>query len=345
MSSIAGPRTARRLVLLLASALLAPTVILPQPAIAGPRPVSPSPANEGGTPLLRDVLEATGRGYVRANAAAAASRTRQRTLDAELRAINDRLAALAPQVAEVTAEAYRLGRIGPTTMLLNSASPDQFLARAKSLEVLARRNDARLSALHAARSRAIRAKARIDAEVAEEQRLLSVMARQKADAEQALRLVGGESTRGFVSATSPIARQSPRGSDGSWPRQSCTENDPTTTGCVTPRLLFALNEANRAGFTRFVSCFRPVGPYEHPKGRACDFSSSRRGFSGDAGGAERLYGNNLAAFFVRNADKLGVLYVIWYRQIWFPATGWRSYGGAFGDPSSDHTNHVHLSVL
>ena len=37
------------------------------------------------------------------------------------------------------------------------------------------------------------------------------------------------------------------------------------------------------------------------------------------------YGNNLMAFLVRNADRLGVLYVIWFRQIWFPATGWKSY--------------------
>ena len=63
-----------------------------------------------------------------------------------------------------------------------------------------------------------------------------------------------------------------------------------------------------------------------------------------ATGGDRVYGNNLAAFFVRNASQLAVLYVIWYRQIWLPATGWRSYGGANGDPSSDHTNHVHLSV-
>ena len=34
------------------------------------------------------------------------------------------------------------------------------------------------------------------------------------------------------------------------------------------------------------------------------------------------------AFLVRNADRLGVLYVIWNRQIWFPATGWKSYRGA-----------------
>jgi hypothetical protein len=46
------------------------------------------------------------------------------------------------------------------------------------------------------------------------------------------------------------------------------------------------------------------------------------------------------AFLVRNADRLGVLYVIWNRQIWFPATGWKSYRGA-----SAHTDHVHVSML
>jgi hypothetical protein len=52
----------------------------------------------------------------------------------------------------------------------------------------------------------------------------------------------------------------------------------------------------------------------------------------------------LAAFFVRNAERLGVLYVIWFKQIWTPAAGWHRYGRAGGDPSSDHTNHVHVSL-
>jgi hypothetical protein len=47
---------------------------------------------------------------------------------------------------------------------------------------------------------------------------------------------------------------------------------------------------------------------------------------------------------VENAQALGVQYVIWYRQIWFPASGWRTYNLAYGDPNTDHTNHVHLSI-
>jgi len=52
------------------------------------------------------------------------------------------------------------------------------------------------------------------------------------------------------------------------------------------------------------------------------------------------YGNDLMAFLVRNADRLGILYVIWFAQVWFPATGWSTYHG----PSS-HKDHVHVSML
>ena len=75
-----------------------------------------------------------------------------------------------------------------------------------------------------------------------------------------------------------------------------------------------------------------------------DFAAQRDGFGGAASGGDKTYGDNLSSYFIGNADRLGVLYVIWYRQIWLPSSGWMSYSGAYGDPSSDHTNHVHLSV-
>jgi hypothetical protein len=150
---------------------------------------------------------------------------------------------------------------------------------------------------------------------------------------------------GYVNINSPLATPAPRNADGSWPAENCILDDPTTTGCITPRLLHAAQEARKAGFTHFYSCFRPSGPYEHPKGRACDFAAAPDGFGGIATGADKTYGANLAAYFVKNASSLGVLYVIWFRQVWTPAVGWHAYSGGNGDPSSDHTNHVHLSVI
>ncbi len=325
-----------------AAALLSGVAFGPGGASAAP---NPNPGNEGSTPLLRDVLSETSKGYIEARNAVTKSRGRQLQLQLELQKAQETIKDMEPEIALVATTSYRNGRIGPMSLLLNSASPDEFLQRATALDLLAARDNARLAKLNAALDQASRAKAAIDAELKEEQKQLTVMAKQKTEAEKALKLVGGKATGGFVSATSPVARPAPRNNDGGFSSQGCTADDPTTGRCVTPRTLHMLKEAQRLGFKRFVNCFRPGGPYEHPKGRACDFSSEQNGFGGDATGNDKLYGNNLAAFFVRNADRLGVMYVIWYRQFWSPATGWNSYGGAGGDPSSDHTNHVHISML
>ncbi|SDZ38225.1 hypothetical protein SAMN05444365_11241 [Micromonospora pattaloongensis] len=324
--------------------LLAGMAVAPSPAAAAPSNPA-APGNEGGTPLLRDVLDKTGRNFVAARNAVDNSRKRQLQLSVELRRVQSRINSLLPEVGHVAANAYRTGRVGPMMLLLNSSGSDDFINRAEGLDMIAMRDNQKLRDLNELREQATRAKAAIDAELAEQKKQYKVMEKQKKDAERALQLVGGKATGGFVSATSPVAKAAPRNPDGSWPGQSCSQADPTTSGCVTPRTLHALKEAQRAGFKRFVGCFRTGDMYEHPKGRACDFSMQNQGFGGAATGNDKLYGNNLAAFFVRNADRLGVLYVIWYRQVWFPATGWSVYTLAGGDPSSDHTNHVHLSMI
>jgi peptidoglycan DL-endopeptidase CwlO len=150
---------------------------------------------------------------------------------------------------------------------------------------------------------------------------------------------GGDDAVGPSVSDAPAAEPFEGDSNG------CTEDDPSPAdGCLTPRTLHALEQTQIAGFRRFVSCYRPSGAGEHPKGRACDFSSEPDGFGGDAAGEDYEYGQNLAGWLVENADALGVQYVIWYRQIWLPSSGWKSYTRAYGDPSSDHTNHVHLSI-
>lgn len=127
--------------------------------------------------------------------------------------------------------------------------------------------------------------------------------------------------------------------------EGCTEDDPTTSGCLTPRTLHVYNETKAAGFDRYVSCYRSGGGGEHPLGRACDWAANASGFvDAAATGGDKDYGDRLAAWYVNNASALGVEYVIWYRQFWSPGSGWRSYSGANGTPAADHTNHVHVSV-
>ncbi|MFC3501500.1 coiled-coil domain-containing protein [Micromonospora krabiensis] len=300
--------------------------------------------NEGGTKKLRDALEATARAHLEAKAKLDNSKRRQTALVAEMATLQSRVNELTVQVGEVAAQSYRLGRLTPTSMLLNSASPEAFLQRAANLDLMAQRDGKRLRDLTEAREEAQRAKIAIDGEVREQQKQLAVIAKKKKEAEAALAEVSGGGSGGFSGGSSTSAKPAPRNADGSWPSERCSVNDPTTSGCITPRTLNALQQTQAAGYKRHVSCYRSGGDGEHPKGRACDFAAATNGFEDrSATGGDKSYGDSLAAWHVRNANRLGVLYVIWYRQIWHPGTGWRAYSGG-GSPAADHTNHVHLSM-
>ncbi|MGQ5263415.1 coiled-coil domain-containing protein [Micromonospora sp. ZYX-F-536] len=315
----------------------------PLPAHAAPTTPTPSGHEEDGEPkLLNDVIEKANRDYSAAKSKLDKSKKRQLELALEVDKANAELEALAPQVGQIASQSYRTGRIGAIAMLLESDAPDSFVQRAAVLDEMNMVNEKKLSEVNAVKSRAEQAKLALDAEVREQQKQTALMAKEKRDADKALALVGGKGfTGGLVSATSPVARLGPgRTADGDWKSESCSENDPTTSGCVTPRTLHAYKEVKRAGFNRFVGCYRSGGPWEHPKGRACDWSLQKSGFSPWHNEDTRTYGNNVAAFLIRNADRLGIYYVIWNRQIWFPATGWKSYSGP-----SNHTDHVHMSML
>jgi hypothetical protein len=163
--------------------------------------------------------------------------------------------------------------------------------------------------------------------------------------------VGATAVRtGIDWSTLPAARAAPRNSDGSWPGESCSVDDPTpASGCITPRTLHMHNETKRLGWNWYVSCYRPGDRYEHPKGRACDWAAFQDGFvNRSASGSNKVYGDRLAEFYAKNANALGVMYVVWYCQIWQVGSGWHRYnstGSKCGDsPANDHTNHVHVSI-
>jgi hypothetical protein len=147
-------------------------------------------------------------------------------------------------------------------------------------------------------------------------------------------------------STMPLAsaEPAPRNPDGSWPDEGCyIHPDPTTgTGCVTPRLIHLVQQATAAGFPK-PGCYRVDDHGEHPRGRACDWMMTS---GGEASGAQKARGDAMAAWAVANADRLAIMYVIWYRMIWTPAGGWHAYDNPWGgdDPSGWHTNHVHISV-
>jgi hypothetical protein len=336
-------RPRRWLVLALAPLVAASALSIASaaPASADPKGTSSTADDGDDNPLLNDVLDSTGRRYLTARAAVAKSTKTQLTLALDVKSAEAKRDTLIPQVSAVAAQQYRTGGVSSANFLLQSTSSDSFLRRAISLEEINALNDDKLHQLNQAIAQVTTSKARLDQEVAEQKKNLAAMAKQKQAAEDALRLVGGQNlTQGFVVAKSPVAAPAPRNSDGGFSPESCSVNDPTTSGCITPRTMHMYQEVKKAGFNRFVGCHRNGGPFEHPKGRACDWSLQKSGFAVAHNADMKNYGNNVMAFLVRNADRLGILYVIWFRQIWFPATGWKSYHGA-----SEHTDHVHVSML
>ncbi|GGQ67503.1 coiled-coil domain-containing protein [Couchioplanes azureus] len=323
-------------------ALLAAILVL----LAAPPAARAEPDDEGGTKTLRAQLESAAKGHVQAKQKLQASKARQVKLKAALQQAQARATELSARVQEIAGRSYRQGRLTTVSLLLNSASPDAVVERMVSLDQMAQVDGRALTGYREAVTTAEKATKAIALEIREQEKQVTVMAKKKQQAENALAAAGGGAVAGgFVNANSPLAKAAPRNSDGSWPGERCTIDDPTTGGCITPRLLNAFRQAQAAGFKRHTSCFSQRSSGEHPLGRACDFSSAPGGFqNSDATGDDRTYGNNLAAYFVHNADRLGVMYVIWYRQIWLPGSGWRSYSGS-GSPSAAHTNHVHLSML
>ncbi|MFI5924990.1 coiled-coil domain-containing protein [Micromonospora sp. NPDC051543] len=314
---------------------------------------APDGDEEGGTPALRAQLEAASKGYLDAKRALDTSVQRQQQLAVKLKTTEAEMTVRNGKVGEIAGVAYRTGRLSTVSALLNSNTPEGFMDRAAALDVVAANEDRVLRDLQSTRDEANRTRVALDGEIREQRKQVEVMAKRKEQAERALtvandkaRATAADTDTGSNRGTSTAnAQPAPRNSDGSWPSESCSINDPTpASGCITPRTLHALNQAKAAGFTRYVSCHRNGGSGEHPKGRACDFAAQKGGFGGIASGGDKTYGNNLAAYFIRNADRLAVLYVIWFKQIWLPSSGWKSYSGGNGDPSSDHTNHVHLSV-
>jgi len=311
---------------------------LASPAIADP--------DEGESKTLTDALESAAKGQADAIQKLNASKKRQTDLQNTVKTSQASAKQLEGQVGAIVNRAYRLGRTSTMSLLLNSSSPDAFLERAQQIDTIAQLDGKILQQYRDDLDEARAAKAAADQEVAEQQKQVAALTKKKKEAELALGSIGGGGAAGgFVSVNSPLAQPAPRNSDGSWPKESCTVDDPTTTGCITPRTLHAMQQAQKAGFTHYVACFRHQDSGEHPKGRACDFAAHSSGFLNEAAtGADKTYGNNLAAYFIKNADRLGVMYVIWYRQIWMPGTGWKAYSPQ-GGPAVVHTNHVHLSML
>ncbi|TYB65284.1 hypothetical protein FXF51_18840 [Nonomuraea sp. PA05] len=127
--------------------------------------------------------------------------------------------------------------------------------------------------------------------------------------------------------------------DGTWVPQL-----PQGPDNITPRMALVKKLiAERFDVPYGIGCYRAIQDGgEHPLGRACDFMLSRGGTFPSAD--EQRRGDQIAAWAIKNAKRLGIMYVIYRQRIWHVRTGaWRTMTDR-GGTTANHYDHPHISV-
>jgi hypothetical protein len=112
---------------------------------------------------------------------------------------------------------------------------------------------------------------------------------------------------------------------------------------ITPRTRLIREEIKKNFALKFsIGCFRAGGGGEHPLGRACDYMLSSGGTMPSAD--EVRLGHEIADWAIKNAGRLGVMYVIYRQRIYnIGMPGWRAMEDR-GSITANHFDHVHISM-
>jgi len=114
---------------------------------------------------------------------------------------------------------------------------------------------------------------------------------------------------------------------------------------MTPRMRAVVLEINnRFGPFPVIGCYRTgADAQDHALGKACDFMESTAGRMPSAQALR--HGDQVAAYAISNATRLGIHYVIWKQHIWnVRGGGWRKMADR-GSLTQNHFDHVHISVF
>ena len=88
-----------------------------------------------------------------------------------------------------------------------------------------------------------------------------------------------------------------------------------------------------------IGGYREDALMDHPSGQALDIMM--RG--GAHAEQDVIDGHQIAAFLMINARELGVKYMVWRQQIWYPGREWRLMNDR-GDWTQNHKDHIHVLV-
>ncbi|MEW9550855.1 coiled-coil domain-containing protein [Nonomuraea sp. NPDC050783] len=226
---------------------------------------------------------------------------------------------------------YTGARPDQATLLASGADPGALLNRLALVQHLVTLQDARLRGFARVRDERARAQEETAARAEELERALGELEERKEKAEKQIERVKDKIDQLYrapgMRPDGTFVPQLPQGPDNITPRMALVK-----------QLI-----AERFEVPFGIGCYRAIQDGgEHPLGRACDFMLSRGGALPSA--AERARGDRIAAWAIKNARRLGIMYIIYRQRIWHARTGtWRAMSDR-GGTTANHYDHPHISV-
>ncbi|MFI0450175.1 hypothetical protein [Actinomadura sp. 6N118] len=217
------------------------------------------------------------------------------------------------EVATLAASQYINNGIDPSVQVLSSGDPRQMLDGATLAAQFAETRAARVRQIAALRGQQERTRLEAEAKIKKLGSDIREIAGQK------------ERVRALLKKFKP-------------------ESPMVGSGGMTPRMVRVRNEIEaELGPFLTIGCTRPGDPQDHGTGRACDFMEST---GGRAPSADRVaHGDQVAAYAIKHAGRLGIKYVIWRQRIYdMRNPGWRAMSDR-GSITQNHFDHNHISVF
>ncbi|RCV55868.1 coiled-coil domain-containing protein [Marinitenerispora sediminis] len=309
----------------LAGLLVAALLALPAPAHADPQDDLSLDELTERAEQLEDEYDGELRQYTDAKEAAEKAAARLAQVEEELEEAR-------ASVGQFAATQYKGTGLDPAIELALSGSPESVLEDAAVIGQVSHSNSSRVLALTELREEREQASEEADAALDEAQELVDELEEQRDEVLERIERYEAEQVpepaagAGSGNGTVPESAKG-WGFDGATPRMAAIRDEIIMT----------------FGAPYDVGCLRPGDPGEHGSGRACDFMMSAGGASPSAGNRE--LGTQIAEYARANADRLGVMYVIWEQRIWDsrnPGAGWRQMEDR-GSITQNHYDHVHVS--
>ncbi|MFC4015849.1 coiled-coil domain-containing protein [Nonomuraea purpurea] len=308
------------------TAALMTAALTATPATAEPKPTAKQLREE--LNRLRKDFDGAAAGYNANRVALAAAQRAERTATARLKSAESAHDAVREELVRLVALSYQSPPMNQTVPQ-DLQEPGSALHGAAILQQLAQTQQAIIGRYAAARQERQRAQ---EAATAKTRELRDRSDRLRAERQKADKLIDQITEKIDRLMVAPGVRRS----DGSW-----TPELPSGPDNITPRTRLVRDQVKQRFKLPSIGCYRSLQDGgEHPQGRACDFMITTGGRLPSP--AQATTGDALAAWAIKNANRLGIKYVIFNQRIW-QGSGWKAMSNR-GGITANHQDHVHISM-